>query len=47
MQNSKFSKKQIIGILKEIEDDAPVIETLRDAYLLSSFTFAYLCNAAA
>ena len=30
MRRSKFSEKQIIEILKEIEDGAPVVETLRD-----------------
>ena len=30
MRKSKFSEKQIIEILKEIEDGAPVVETLRD-----------------
>ena len=29
MRKSKFSDKQIIEILKEIEDGAPVVETLR------------------
>jgi putative transposase len=30
MRRSKFSEKQIIEILKEIEDGAAVVETLRD-----------------
>jgi len=30
MRKSKFSEKQIIEILKEIEDGAPVVEKLRD-----------------
>ena len=30
MRRSKFSEKQIIEILKEIEDGSPVVETLRD-----------------
>ena len=30
MRKSKFSEKQIIEILKEIEDGLPVVETLRD-----------------
>lgn len=30
MRKSKFSEKQIIETLKEIEDGAPVVETLRD-----------------
>jgi len=30
MRKSKFSEKQIIEVLKEIEDGAPVVETLRD-----------------
>lgn len=30
MRRSKFTEKQIIEILKEIEDGAPVIETLRE-----------------
>ena len=30
MRKSKFSEKQIIEILKEIEDSAPVVETLRE-----------------
>jgi putative transposase len=30
MRKSKFSDKQIIEILKEIEDGAPVVETLRE-----------------
>lgn len=29
MRKSKFTDKQIIEILKEIEDGAPVVETLR------------------
>jgi len=29
MRKSKFSEKQIIEILKEIEDVAPILETLR------------------
>jgi len=29
MRKSKFSEKQIIEILKEIEDGAPVVETQR------------------
>lgn len=30
MRRSKFSEKQIIEILKEIEDGIPVVETLRN-----------------
>ncbi len=30
MRKSKFTERQIIGILKEIEDGAPVVETLRE-----------------
>jgi hypothetical protein len=30
MRRSKFSEKQIIDILKEVEDGAPVVETLRN-----------------
>ena len=30
MRRSKFTEKQIIEILKEIEDGVPVIETLRE-----------------
>lgn len=30
MRKSKFTDKQIVKILKLIEDDAPVVETLRE-----------------
>ena len=30
MRKSKFSEKQIIEILKEIEDGAPVVKTFRE-----------------
>lgn len=30
MRRSKFTEKQIIEVLKEIESGAPVVETLRD-----------------
>lgn len=30
MRKSKFTERQIVGILKEIEDGASVVETLRE-----------------
>ena len=30
MRKSKFTERQIIGVLKEIEDGASVVETLRE-----------------
>jgi len=30
MRKSKFTERQVIGILKEIEDGAAVVETLRE-----------------
>ena len=30
MRKNKFSEKQIIDILRDIEDGSPVVETLRD-----------------
>ena len=41
MRKSKFSEKQIIEILKEIEDGAPVVETLRDKGVSKALLFEY------